>query len=176
VPLGTPLYSPSRCTVSGSRPSNQLSTAKGASWDQLGNPSIPTTCLEQLRDSGHAVKAESRRTLITSQVPAPLSTKCAAHSVHIFPRDLRESNSPRPTSCHQGPGSMGTKCRGLSSARSTSHGLTSHLSDEVGRRGTAHHNSSRRHDSLGTINDRLRETSEGEARLETTSPTSKEAP
>jgi hypothetical protein len=110
-----------------------------------------------------------------SQVPALLSTKRAAYSMHIFSQDLRGSDSPR---AYRLP-SIARICA-YQVSQPLLHQIYSTWPDvpslvEVGRCGSARHNSTGRRDSPGTIN-HLRETSEGEARLETSSPADKEAP
>ena len=69
--------------------------AKGASRGWPGASSIPATCPERLCDGGRTVKAEFGRALTMSQVPAPLSTKRAAHSAQILSWDLRGSDFPQ---------------------------------------------------------------------------------
>lgn len=55
---------------------------------------VPTTCPEWLCDGGRTVKAESERALTTSQVPAPLLIRHAAHSTHASLNDSRGFDSP----------------------------------------------------------------------------------
>jgi hypothetical protein len=113
--------------------------------------------------------------LITSQVPAPLSTKHAAHSAHTSSRDLWGSDSPQ---AHRPP-SMGWiyahQVPWLLLRKSTPRGPMSHLLDEVGRHGSACHNSSARCNSPCAIN-RLCKALAGGTHLEATTPSCKEAP
>jgi hypothetical protein len=94
VPPGAPLHSPNQSTVSGFRTSDQPSMANGAMGADQAPLQSPQCAPGRLCDSSHAVKVELGRALTMSQVPAPLSTKCAVHSVHDFSWDVRGFYSP----------------------------------------------------------------------------------
>jgi hypothetical protein len=81
----------------------------------------------------------------------------------------------RPIGRHQRLRSTHVECRSLSFARSAPCGLMSHLPDEVGRRGSARHDSSARSSALGAINCLHRALADGTC-LEAATPANKEAP
>jgi hypothetical protein len=90
-----PLYSPIWYAVSGTRPSDQPSMAKEASGKRPGAPLILIARLRAVAWWQPRNKGRVKRALTTSQLPAPLSTKCATHFAHASSWDLRGFDSPR---------------------------------------------------------------------------------
>jgi hypothetical protein len=111
-----------------------------------------------------------------SQVPAPLSTTRAAHSVHASLWDMGGSGFPRgPSAIIDGLDPHAPSVVAPHSPDLLNVASTSHLLDETGRRGGARHNSSTRHDDPDTINHLCKTSMDGMC-LEATLSAGKEAP